>query len=176
MMGRYRRQSGMGPVLSACRWRPGPIGRARGRGFKIRAGHRYGRRGLRRRPAPGPSLPCRAPGPEAAAGEEAERRARGCRLQYQRASVRFLAPFAAHPLDGGRRLEHLLGPDWLLDVSRLVAPHARVQDPRVASLEGGRVLVGLEPGVTAIEVSAPPRKAQGPGMFAGGWGGARGGA
>ncbi|CAK6449575.1 unnamed protein product [Pipistrellus nathusii] len=96
-----------------------------------------------------------APGPEAAAGEEAERRARGCRLQYQRAGVRFLAPFAAHPLDGGRRLEHLLGPDWLLDVSRLVAPHARVQDPRVASLEGGRVLVGLEPGVTAIEVRSP---------------------
>nr|KAF6275636.1 transmembrane protein 132A [Myotis myotis] len=94
--------------------------------------------------------------PEAeAAGEEAERRARGCRLQYQRAGVRFLVPFAAHPLDGGRRLTHLLGPDWLLDVSHLVAPHARVQDPRVASLEGGRVLVGLEPGVTSIEVRSP---------------------
>ncbi|XP_045749535.1 transmembrane protein 132A isoform X3 [Mirounga angustirostris] len=90
--------------------------------------------------------------PEAAAvAEEAERRARGCRLQYQRAGVRFLVPFAAHPLDGGRRLTHLLGPDWLLDVSHLVAPHARVQDPRVASLEGGRILVGREPGVTSIE-------------------------
>ncbi|XP_044799516.2 transmembrane protein 132A isoform X3 [Bubalus bubalis] len=92
-----------------------------------------------------------APEPEAAGVEEAERRARGCRLQYQRAGVRFLVPFAAHPLDGGRRLTHLLGPDWLLDVSHLVAPHARVQDPRVASLEGGRVLVGREPGVTSIE-------------------------
>lgn len=90
--------------------------------------------------------------------EEAERRARGCRLQYQRASVRFLVPFAAHPLDGGRRLTHLLGPDWLLDVSHLVAPHAHVQDPRVASLEGGRILVGREPGVTSIEVGrAHPR-------------------
>ncbi|XP_045872244.1 transmembrane protein 132A [Meles meles] len=96
------------------------------------------------------------PEPEAAGGaEEAERRARGCRLQYQRASVRFLVPFAAHPLDGGRRLTHLLGPDWLLDVSHLVAPYARVQDPRVASLEGGRVLVGREPGVTSIEVRSP---------------------
>ncbi|XP_037373728.1 transmembrane protein 132A [Talpa occidentalis] len=94
--------------------------------------------------------------PEAAApAEEAERRARGCRLQYQRAGVRFLVPFAAHPLDGGRRLTHLLGPDWLLDVTHLVAPHARVQDPRVASLEGGRVLVGREPGVTSIEVRSP---------------------
>lgn len=97
------------------------------------------------------------PEPDApAVAEEAERRARGCRLQYQRAGVRFLVPFAAHPLDGGRRLTHLLGPDWLLDVSHLVAPHARVQDPRVASLEGGRVLVGREPGVTSIEVSRPP--------------------
>ncbi|XP_072826148.1 transmembrane protein 132A isoform X2 [Vicugna pacos] len=96
-----------------------------------------------------------APEPEAAGAEEAERRARGCRLQYQRAGVRFLVPFAAHPLDSGRRLTHLLGPDWLLDVSHLVAPHARVQDPRVASLEGGRVLVGREPGVTSIEVRSP---------------------
>ncbi|XP_024604692.1 transmembrane protein 132A isoform X1 [Neophocaena asiaeorientalis asiaeorientalis] len=93
--------------------------------------------------------------PEAAGAEEAERRVRGCRLQYQRAGVRFLVPFAAHPLDGGRRLTHLLGPDWLLDVSHLVAPHARVQDPSVASLEGGRVLVGREPGVTSIEVRSP---------------------
>ncbi|XP_039109450.1 transmembrane protein 132A [Hyaena hyaena] len=101
-------------------------------------------------PAEGP------PEPEApAVAEEAERRARGCRLQYQRAGVRFLVPFAAHPLDGGRRLTHLLGPDWLLDVSHLVAPHARVLDPRVASLEGGRVLVGREPGVTSIEVRSP---------------------
>uniref|UniRef100_A0A8C9A906 Transmembrane protein 132A n=1 Tax=Prolemur simus TaxID=1328070 RepID=A0A8C9A906_PROSS len=99
-------------------------------------------------PAEGPAEP------EAEAAEE-ERRARGCRLQYQRAAVRFLAPFAAHPLDGGRRLTHLLGPDWLLDVSHLVAPHAHVLDPRVASLEGGRVLVGREPGVTSIEVRSP---------------------
>ncbi|XP_006911301.1 transmembrane protein 132A isoform X2 [Pteropus alecto] len=93
--------------------------------------------------------------PEGAGAEEAERRTRSCHLQYQRAGVRFLVPFAAHPLDGGRRLTHLLGPDWLLDVSHLVAPHARVQDPRVALLEGGRILVGREPGVTSIEVRSP---------------------
>lgn len=93
--------------------------------------------------------------PEPAA-EEAERRAPACRLLYQRAAVRVLAPFAAHTQEGGR-LVHLLGPDWLLDVTHLVASHARVQEPRVASLEGGRVLVGREPGVTAIEVSKDGR-------------------
>ncbi|PNI45135.1 TMEM132A isoform 11, partial [Pan troglodytes] len=44
-------------------------------------------------PAEGPAEPA------AEASDEAERRARGCHLQYQRAGVRFLAPFAAHPLD-----------------------------------------------------------------------------
>ena len=96
-----------------------------------------------------------------AAGEEAEPRARGCRLQYQRAGVRFLVPFAAHPLDGGRRPTPLLGPDRLLDVSHLVAPHAHVQDPRIASLEDGHVLVGREPGVTSIEVSRPSEESVG---------------
>ncbi|XP_023562773.1 transmembrane protein 132A isoform X2 [Octodon degus] len=99
---------------------------------------------------PGP--PDSTPEPEPA--EEAERRTRGCRLLYQRAGVRVLAPFAAHTQDGDR-LVHLLGPDWLLDVTHLVASHARVQDPRVASLESGHVLVGREPGVTAIEVRSP---------------------
>ncbi|XP_017655515.1 transmembrane protein 132A isoform X3 [Nannospalax galili] len=93
--------------------------------------------------------------PEATVAEEAERRSRGCRLQYQRAGVRFLVPFVAHPLDSDRRLTHLLGSDWLLDVTHLVAAHARVQDPRIASLEGGRILVGREPGVTSIEVRSP---------------------
>ncbi|NXE58147.1 T132A protein, partial [Casuarius casuarius] len=65
-------------------------------------------------------------------GEEAERRARGCRPQYQRTAVRFLAHFVAHPLDGGRHLAYLPSAEWLLDVSHLVAARARVVDPRVA--------------------------------------------
>ncbi|XP_066853966.1 LOW QUALITY PROTEIN: transmembrane protein 132A [Anser cygnoides] len=88
-------------------------------------------------------------------GEEAERRARGCRPQYQRTSVRFLAHFVAHPRDGGRHLSYLPGPEWLLDVTHLVAGRARVQDPRVASLEGDTVVVGREPGVTSVEVRSP---------------------
>lgn len=88
-------------------------------------------------------------------GEDAERRARSCRPQYQRTAVRFLAHFVAHPQDGGRHLSYLPGPEWLLDVTHLVAGRARVQDPRVASLEGGTVLVGREPGVTSVEVRSP---------------------
>ncbi|XP_064369476.1 transmembrane protein 132A [Dromaius novaehollandiae] len=88
-------------------------------------------------------------------GEEAERRARGCRPQYQRTAVRFLAHFVAHPLDGGRHLAYLPSAEWLLDVSHLVAARARVVDPRVASLEAGAVVVGREPGVTSVEVRSP---------------------
>ncbi|XP_074810725.1 transmembrane protein 132A isoform X1 [Natator depressus] len=89
------------------------------------------------------------------AGEEAEKRARGCRLQYQRAGVRFLAHFVAHPLDGGWHLTYMPSSDWLLDVSHLVGGQAKVQDPRVATLEGGSVVIGREPGVTSVEVRSP---------------------
>ncbi|NXY52906.1 T132A protein, partial [Callaeas wilsoni] len=84
--------------------------------------------------------------------EEPERRARGCRPQFQRTGLRVLAHFVAHPLDGGRHLSYLPGPEWLLDVTHLVAARTRVQDPRVASLEEGAVVVGREPGVTSVEV------------------------
>ncbi|XP_074854097.1 transmembrane protein 132A [Carettochelys insculpta] len=89
------------------------------------------------------------------AGEDAERRGRGCRLQYQRAGVRFLVHFVAHPLDGGRHLTYMPSSDWLLDVSHLVGGQAQVQDPRVATLEGGSVVIGREPGVTSVEVRSP---------------------
>ncbi|NXI21438.1 T132A protein, partial [Sterrhoptilus dennistouni] len=84
--------------------------------------------------------------------EEPERRARGCRPQFQRTALRVLAHFVAHPLDGGRHLSYLPSPEWLLDVTHLVAAQTRVQDPRVASLEAGAVVVGREPGVTSVEV------------------------
>ncbi|XP_030078077.1 transmembrane protein 132A isoform X2 [Microcaecilia unicolor] len=84
-----------------------------------------------------------------------ERKARECRPQYQCASVRFLAHFVAHPLDGGRHVTYLLGSDWLLDVSHLLREHARAKDPQVAVLEEGSILIGREPGVTSVEVRSP---------------------
>ncbi|RLV97238.1 hypothetical protein DV515_00012043 [Chloebia gouldiae] len=87
--------------------------------------------------------------------EEPERRAQGCQPQFQRTGLRVLAHFVAHPLDGGHHLSYLPGPEWLLDVTHLVAAQTRVQDPRVASLEAGPVVVGREPGVTSVEVRSP---------------------
>ncbi|XP_062433667.1 transmembrane protein 132A [Rhea pennata] len=108
-------------------------------------------RGWRLPGTPTDSIPVEVEEP----GEEAERRTRGCRPQYQRTAVRFLAHFVAHPLDGGRHLTYLPSPEWLFDVSHLVAARARVVDPRVASLEAGAVVVGREPGVTSVEVRSP---------------------
>ncbi|NWV10036.1 T132A protein, partial [Ptilonorhynchus violaceus] len=99
-----------------------------------------------------PGGPDSAPSESEDPAEEPERRARGCRPQFQRTGLRVLAHFVAHPLDGGRHLSYLPGPEWLLDVTHLVAPRTRVQDPRVASLEAGAVVVGREPGVTSVEV------------------------
>ncbi|XP_048341356.1 transmembrane protein 132A [Sphaerodactylus townsendi] len=101
------------------------------------------------------SAPEGSPAEPEEGGEELERRARGCRLQYQRAGVRFLAHFVAHPLDGGRHLTYMPSSDWLLDVSHLVQKHARIQDPRVATLEDGSVVIGREPGMTSVEVRSP---------------------
>lgn len=100
-------------------------------------------------PVPVPSAMVESEDP----AEEPERRARSCRPQYQRTGLRVLAHFVAHPLDGGRHLSYLPGPEWLLDVTHLVAARTRVQDPRVASLEAGAVVVGREPGVTSVEVN-----------------------
>ncbi|KAL8182821.1 UNVERIFIED_CONTAM: hypothetical protein K2H54_002530 [Gekko kuhli] len=102
-----------------------------------------------------PARPSRSPAEPEEGGEELERRARGCRLQYQRAGVRFLAHFVAHPLDGGRHLTYMPSSNWLLDVSHLVQKHARIQDPRVATLEDGSVVIGREAGMTSVEVRSP---------------------
>ncbi|NWI63221.1 T132A protein, partial [Todus mexicanus] len=79
-----------------------------------------------------PGGPESAPAEAEDAGEDVERRARSCRPQYQRTGLRVLAHFVAHPLDGGRHLAYLPGPEWLLDVTHLVSSRTRVQDPRVA--------------------------------------------
>ncbi|XP_065492288.1 transmembrane protein 132A isoform X2 [Caloenas nicobarica] len=101
-----------------------------------------------------PGGPESAPAEADEPGEEGDRRARSCRPQYQRTALRILAHFVAHPLDGGRHLAYLPGPQWLLDVTHLVASRTRVQDPRVATLEGDTV-IGREPGVTSVEVRSP---------------------
>lgn len=94
----------------------------------------------------------------------------GCVDQYQSASLRVVTHFVAveekeelqekdnkneeEEEQGGLgpgKHDFLLGGDWQLDVTHLVQDHLRVEDPRVAQLEG-RALVGVAPGTTQLQV------------------------
>ncbi|NXD40245.1 T132D protein, partial [Copsychus sechellarum] len=87
--------------------------------------------------------------------DEEERRGRGCALQYQHATVRVLTQFVAEPPEPGAPLAHLLGPDWQLDITHLVRDSMQVEEPRIARLQEGQVLVGLELGMTTIQILSP---------------------
>lgn len=83
-----------------------------------------------------------------------ERRGRGCALQYQHATVRILAQFVSEGAGPWGQLSHLLGPAWQFDVTHLVADFVKLEEPHVATLRDGRVLVGREVGMTTIQVGS----------------------
>ncbi|NWR21621.1 T132D protein, partial [Emberiza fucata] len=87
--------------------------------------------------------------------DEDERRGRGCTLQYQHAMVRVLTQFVAEPPEPGAQLSFLLGSDWQLDITHLVRDFMQVEEPRIARLHEGQVLVGLELGMTTIQILSP---------------------
>ncbi|NWV87581.1 T132D protein, partial [Machaerirhynchus nigripectus] len=87
--------------------------------------------------------------------EEDERRGRGCTLQYQHAMVRVLTQFVAEAPEPGGQLSYLLGSDWQLDITDLVRDFMQVEEPRIARLQDGQVLVGLELGMTTIQILSP---------------------
>ncbi|XP_061116913.1 transmembrane protein 132C [Conger conger] len=87
--------------------------------------------------------------------DDEERKGKGCALQYQYALVRVLTQFVAEPMDVGGELVYLLGPDWQADITHLVLEFFKVEDPRVARLLDGRVLVGRDLGITTIQVLSP---------------------
>ncbi|XP_035247542.1 transmembrane protein 132C [Anguilla anguilla] len=87
--------------------------------------------------------------------EEEERRGRGCMLQFQHAQVKVFASFLAEQPDRRLAPAHFLGPGWRADVTRLVRPSLRVENPRVARLQAGRVLLGRGAGVTSVKVLSP---------------------
>ncbi|XP_040892669.1 transmembrane protein 132C [Toxotes jaculatrix] len=75
----------------------------------------------------------------------------GCVPVYQRSSVQVLTKFTAQ--DSRSRTIHLLGSsDWFMDVTELVRDWLRVEDPRVASLDTQKNLIGLRPGKTSLHV------------------------
>ncbi|XP_051694876.2 transmembrane protein 132D isoform X3 [Oryctolagus cuniculus] len=87
--------------------------------------------------------------------EDEERRGRGCTLQYQHAMVRVLTQFVAEAAGPGGHLAHLLGSDWQVDITELVRDFMQVEEPRVATLQGGQILVGQELGMTTLQILSP---------------------
>ncbi|XP_061624729.1 transmembrane protein 132D isoform X2 [Phyllopteryx taeniolatus] len=84
-----------------------------------------------------------------------EKKAKGCTLQFQHALVRVLTHFVAEQADPRDPKAYFLGSDWQVDVTRLVRYFMKVEDPRVARLQAGRVLSGRDIGTTAIQVFSP---------------------
>lgn len=84
--------------------------------------------------------------------EEDDRKGKGCMLQFQHALVRVLTHFVAEQADPRDPKAYFLGSDWQVDVTRLVRYFMKVEDPRVARLQAGRVLSGRDLGTTTIQV------------------------
>lgn len=87
--------------------------------------------------------------------EEEERRqstSRGCTLQYQHATLQVFTQFHTMSSEGTDQVVTMLGPDWLVEVTKLVSNFMRVGDPRVARMVDSSTLAGLEPGTTPFKV------------------------
>ncbi|KAM4808873.1 transmembrane protein 132B [Rhinophrynus dorsalis] len=87
--------------------------------------------------------------------EDDEKKGRGCSLQYQHAMVRVFTQFVAESSDVGGQLTYMLGSDWQFDITDLVCDFMKVEEPKIATLEAGKVLVGREQGITTVQVLSP---------------------
>ncbi|XP_009995985.1 PREDICTED: transmembrane protein 132C [Chaetura pelagica] len=87
--------------------------------------------------------------------DEDERKGRGCTLQYQHAMVRVLTQFVAEDSSPWGQLSYLLGSDWQFDITDLVVDFMKLEDPHIAKLQEGRILIGREVGMTTIQVLSP---------------------
>uniref|UniRef100_A0A3B5A8G5 Transmembrane protein 132C-like n=1 Tax=Stegastes partitus TaxID=144197 RepID=A0A3B5A8G5_9TELE len=87
--------------------------------------------------------------------EDDDRKGKGCTLQYQYALVRVLTHFVAEPSDPGGEMVYMLGADWQADITHLVLDQLKVEDPRIARLVDGRILIGRDLGITTIQVLSP---------------------
>ncbi|XP_029024477.1 transmembrane protein 132C [Betta splendens] len=96
-------------------------------------------------------------------GAASRRPESGCVPQYQSTALRVLTHFVADPEeprgsaedDTAAQQSFLLGSDWQVEVTQLVKDSLRVEDPRVAQLLEGQVVIGLSPGVTQLQVLSP---------------------
>uniref|UniRef100_A0A3Q2P6I1 Transmembrane protein 132C n=1 Tax=Fundulus heteroclitus TaxID=8078 RepID=A0A3Q2P6I1_FUNHE len=99
---------------------------------------------------------------DGAYGQE-ERTENACVAQYQSTSLHVLTQFVtdagefrgAMEEGGPGQQNFLLGTDWHVDVTQLVKESLRVQDPKIAELLEGQVLIGLSSGTTKLQVLSP---------------------
>uniref|UniRef100_A0A8C3A3Q7 Transmembrane protein 132C n=1 Tax=Cyclopterus lumpus TaxID=8103 RepID=A0A8C3A3Q7_CYCLU len=87
--------------------------------------------------------------------EDEDRRGRSCTLQYQHAMIRVLTHFVAESADPRGQTSFMLGTDWQVDITELVWDFLKVEDPQIAKLLDRRILVGLDMGMTTIQVLSP---------------------
>ncbi|XP_037673292.1 transmembrane protein 132D [Choloepus didactylus] len=102
-----------------------------------------------------PIVSSKRPARDSEEEDEDERRGRGCALQYQHAMMRVLTQFVAEAAGPGGHLVYLLGSDWQVDITELVDNFMQVEEPRIAKLQGGQVLIGQELGMTTIQILSP---------------------
>ncbi|XP_028834538.1 transmembrane protein 132C isoform X2 [Denticeps clupeoides] len=77
----------------------------------------------------------------------------GCTPVFQRSIVRVQAQFSAQPSSRDSQISYMLGsPEWFVDVTELVQDWLRVENPYVAAINKQGYLIGLEPGVTSINI------------------------
>ncbi|KAM3874371.1 transmembrane protein 132C [Diretmus argenteus] len=96
-------------------------------------------------------------------GDREERAENGCVAQYQSTTVRVLTHFVADSGEGRGAVEEeelgqqnfFLGSDWQVDVTQLVQDSLRVEDPKVAQLLEGQILIGVNTGTTKLQVLSP---------------------
>ncbi|XP_041792433.1 transmembrane protein 132C [Chelmon rostratus] len=87
--------------------------------------------------------------------DDEDRRGRSCTLQYQHAMVRVLTHFVAEAADPRGQTNFMLGTDWQVDITELVWDFLKVEDSQIAQLLDRRILVGLDMGMTTIQVLSP---------------------
>lgn len=66
--------------------------------------------------------------------------------------VRVLTHFVAEAADPRGQTNFMLGTDWQVDITELVWDFLKVEDSQIAQLLDRRILVGLDMGMTTIQV------------------------
>ena len=69
--------------------------------------------------------------------------------------VRVLTHFVAESADPRGQTGFMLGSDWQVDITELVWDFLKVEDSQIAQLLDRRILVGLDVGMTTIQVCGP---------------------